>query len=121
MEFYAPEDELWINFIQGHSDKDLDVAFNHYSHEGYDCIECHHRMGELKGQASPRSCSECHDNYSPDDLAGYTSYFKAMHKIRFAPNASRPSCLGCHTTEFGAEDKTMTGCANSACHPGGIR
>ncbi len=121
MEFEAPEDGLEINHIQGHSGEDLAVEFNHSSHESFECIDCHHKMGELNGQKPPRSCATCHDNFSPDDLSGYKSYFKAMHKIRFAPNASRPSCLNCHTTEFGADDKDMTGCVSSACHPGGIR
>ncbi|WDP92011.1 MAG: cytochrome c3 family protein [Desulfobacter sp.] len=120
-EFEAPEDGLEINFIQGHSDRDLSVEFNHSSHESYECIDCHHRMGELKGRKPPRSCAACHDNFSPDDLKGYKSYFKAMHKIRYAPNAERPSCLHCHTNEFGADDKDMTGCNASACHSDGIR
>lgn len=119
--FDPPEDGLEINFIQGHSKEDHSVEFNHSSHEGFDCIDCHHKMDELKGQAPPRSCASCHDNFSPDDLKGWNSYFKAMHKIRFAPNADRPSCLNCHTNEFGADDKEYTGCNSSACHPSGIR
>lgn len=121
MEFEAPEDGLEINFIQGHSDQDHSVEFNHSSHESYECIDCHHRMDELKGQKPPRSCASCHDNFSPDNLKGYKSYFKAMHKIRYAPNAARPSCLHCHTNEFGTDDKDMTGCNASSCHSNGIR
>ncbi len=119
--FDAPEDGLEINHIQGHSDQDLSVVFNHSSHESYDCIACHHRMGELAGNSPPRSCASCHDNFSPDNLKGYKSYFKAMHKIRFAPSADRPSCLNCHTSEFGMDDQDMTGCISSACHSDGIR
>ncbi len=120
IEFEAPEDGLEINFIKGHSDQDHSVTFNHSSHD-FDCIDCHHKMAELKGQKPPRSCATCHDNFSPDNLKGYKSYFKAMHKIRFAPNAPRQSCLHCHTNEFGTDDKNMTGCNASACHADGIR
>ncbi|PID74172.1 MAG: cytochrome C [Desulfobacterales bacterium] len=100
IEFEAPEDGLEINFIKGHSDQDHSVTFNHSSHE-FDCIDCHHRMAELKGQRPPRSCATCHDNFSPDNL--------------------RQSCLHCHTNEFGTDDKNMTGCNASACHADGIR
>lgn len=119
-EFDAPEDGLEINHIPGHSERDLSVEFNHSSHESFSCKDCHHRMDELKGQAAPRSCAVCHDNFSPDNFKGYKSYFKAMHEIRFAPNGDRPSCLGCHTKEFGTDDSDMTGCLNSACHSEGI-
>lgn len=121
LSFDPPDDGLEINHIPGHSDRDLSVEFNHSSHESFSCQDCHHRMAELKGQAQPRSCAVCHDNFDPDNLKGYKSYFKAMHKIRFAPNGDRPSCLGCHTKEFGADDKEYTGCLNSACHSAGIR
>nr|WP_321399196.1 cytochrome c3 family protein [uncultured Desulfobacter sp.] len=118
--FEPPEDGLAINYIKGHSSKDLSVTFNHSSHESFECIDCHHKMGELKGEAPPRSCATCHDNFSPDNVGGDKSYFKAMHQISFTQAKNR-SCLGCHTNEMGKDDKDMTGCNASACHSQGIR
>lgn len=119
--FEPPEDDLEINYIKGHSSKNLSVTFNHSSHESFECIDCHHKMGELKDEIPPRSCATCHNNFSPDNLEDYKSYFKAMHQISFAPAKNRPSCLGCHTNEMGKDDKDMTGCNASACHSEGIR
>ncbi len=114
-EFTAPDDDLVINFIKGKSDRNLGVTFNHSSHSGYECSDCHHNM---KKTGEPTSCATCHDNFEPVPTKGYKSYFKAMHYKR--NNQKRPSCLGCHVREFG-NDKEMTGCINSACHPEGIK
>ena len=111
----APQDEIMINFIKGNSKDDLGVAFNHTSHENYECIDCHH---DLKKSKVPTSCSTCHTDFSPVPTKGYKSYFKAMHKKRL--NAKRPSCLSCHVKEFG-NDPEMTGCTSSSCHPDGIK
>lgn len=119
VELVAPEDGLAIDYIKGNSPRGLSVEFNHSSHEGYDCASCHHKMFQLKGQAQPRSCSACHDNFDVNNTKGYRSYFKAMHKIRQAPQSSRPSCVACHTTEF-ENDKELTGCTASACHGEGL-
>lgn len=109
----APDDDLVIDFIK--PDKGIGVVFNHSSHENYECIDCHHKM---KKTGEPTSCADCHDNFSAMPTKGYKSYFKAMHYKR--NNTKRPSCLGCHVKEFG-NDKEMTGCINSACHPEGIK
>lgn len=112
-EWTAPDDDLVINFIK--PDKGIGVVFNHSSHENYECVDCHHN---IKKSGEPTSCATCHDNYSAMPTKGYKSYFKAMHYKR--NNVKRPSCLGCHVKEFG-NDKEMTGCINSACHPEGIK
>jgi len=111
-----PEDGLEINFIKGRSERDLAVGFNHSSHGNYKCSDCHHKTEKDKKVEGPKSCASCHDNFDVNATNGYKVYFKAMHKIK---KASRPSCLSCHTKEFG-NDPNMTGCTNSACHPGGL-
>lgn len=114
-EYTAPDDDLLINYIKGNSKKNLGVVFNHSSHENYECVDCHHN---IKKAGKPTSCSTCHDNFEAMPTKGYKSYFKAMHFKR--NNTRRPSCLSCHVKEFG-NDKDMTGCVNSACHPEGIK
>ncbi|NDV24657.1 cytochrome c3 family protein [Desulfovibrio sp. JC022] len=109
----APDDDLVIDFIK--PKKEIGVVFNHSSHENYECVDCHHN---IKKSGEPTSCATCHDNFSAMPTKGYKSYFKAMHYKR--NNTKRPSCLGCHVKEFG-NDKEMTGCVNSACHPEGIK
>ena len=116
--FDPPEDGLEINYLHGKNDQS--VEFNHSSHESFECADCHHRMNKGKETQAPQSCAACHNNFNLDNMKGYKSYFKAMHKIRFAPAKDRPSCLACHTSEMGAQDKEMTGCSSSACHPNGI-
>ncbi|WP_319759809.1 cytochrome c3 family protein [Maridesulfovibrio sp.] len=111
----APKDDLVINYIKGNSPKDHGVVFNHSSHESYECVDCHHKT---KKTGEPTSCADCHNNFEPVPVKGYKSYFKAMHYKR--KNLKRASCLGCHVKEFG-NDKEMTGCVNSACHPEGIK
>ncbi len=117
--FEAPDDGLSINYIKGHSERDLAVEFNHSSHEDYDCYDCHHKVQKAKKAEGPQSCAVCHDNFDVDNTKGYRSYFKAMHKIRQAPRTSRPSCVSCHTAEFG-NDKDLTGCTRSGCHAQGL-
>ena len=117
--FKAPKDGLKIDFIKGNSQRDLSVTFNHSTHTGYECADCHHKMFQLKGESAPRSCVVCHDNVDVDAVKGYKSYFKAMHKIRQAPRSPRPACVSCHTIKFG-KSKEMTGCATSSCHPDGL-
>ncbi len=114
-EYTAPDDDLLINYIKGNSKRDLGVVFNHSSHENYECVDCHHN---IKKAGKPTSCASCHDNFSAEPTKGYKSYFKAMHYKR--NNERRPSCVSCHVKEFG-QDKDMTGCVNSACHPEGIK
>ena len=63
--FEAPEDGLSINYIKGHSERDLSVEFNHSSHEGYDCSECHHKTKGLREDEPPKSCAACHNDKSP--------------------------------------------------------
>ena len=53
-DFEAPDDGLEINYIEGNSERDLSVMFNHSSHESYDCAECHHKMHQLKEGQPPR-------------------------------------------------------------------
>ncbi|SDL18559.1 Class III cytochrome C family protein [Maridesulfovibrio ferrireducens] len=113
--FEAPEDEIMINFIKGNSKDDLGVAFNHSSHENYECVDCHHALRKTK---VPTSCATCHNNFEPVPAKGYKSYFKAMHIKR--NNDKRPSCVSCHIKEFG-NDPSMTGCTASSCHPDGIK
>ncbi len=115
-EFEAPDDGLEINHIEGNSERDLSVMFNHSSHESYDCSECHHKMKLLKEGEAPRSCATCHTGTDINETQGYKPYFKAMHMIK---GTFRPSCIACHTREFG-NDPEMTGCATSACHPNGL-
>ena len=107
----APDDDLEINVIQGHSTRNLGVVFNHSSHEGIDCFTCHHKNTVAN---EPESCSNCHTDTNPD-AQGPKSYFRAMH----VKNPQRVSCLSCHLEEFQG-DKDLTGCANSSCHPTGL-
>ena len=113
-----PTDGLVMNYVKGNSSRDLAVEFNHSSH-AYECSECHHKMFQLEEGQQPRSCSVCHDKFGIEDTTTYKSYFKAMHRIRQAPQSSRPSCVACHTEEF-QDDKEMTGCTASACHGEGL-
>ena len=115
----APDDGLVIDYVKGNSPRGLSVEFNHSSHEGYSCAECHHKMFQLKEGEQPRSCATCHNKFDVNDTTTYKSYFKAMHRIRQAPQSTRPSCVACHTAEF-ENDKEMTGCTASACHAQGI-
>ncbi|MDY0374311.1 MAG: cytochrome c3 family protein [Desulfobacterium sp.] len=115
-DFEAPDDGLEINYIEGNSERDLSVMFNHSSHESYDCAECHHKMHQLKEGQPPRSCATCHTEFDINETRGYKPYFKAMHMIK---ESYRPSCIACHTKEFG-QDQDMTGCTNSACHSDGL-
>jgi hypothetical protein len=107
----APDDDLEINVIKGHSTRDLGVVFNHSSHEGIDCFTCHHK-NTVKDV--PESCANCHTETAPD-AQGPKSYFRAMH----VKGAAQTSCLSCHQEEFSG-DKDLTGCASSSCHPTGL-
>lgn len=107
----APEDDLEINVIKGNSKRDLGVVFSHYSHEGYDCFDCHHKNTVAD---TPESCANCHTDTDPD-AQGVKSYFRAMH----VKGTGQTSCLSCHEEEFSG-DKDLTGCANSSCHPTGL-
>ncbi|MCT4535529.1 cytochrome c3 family protein [Halodesulfovibrio sp.] len=117
-------DDIVINNVKGHSSRDLSVTFNHSSHEGYECSTCHHKWkspdakpkfsAPVKVTKSPKGCVSCHNNTTLEKENKWRSYFRAMHK-----KGVRPSCLSCHLEEFG-EDKEMTGCYESACHPDGL-
>jgi len=117
-------DDIVINRVEGNSDRDLSVTFNHSSHEGYSCNTCHHKWKDpdakpkfsapVKDTVPPKGCVSCHNNTSMEKSNKWRSYFRAMHK-----KGVRPSCLSCHIEEFG-NDKEMTGCYESACHPDGI-
>ena len=115
----APEDGLVIDYVKGNSPRGLSVEFNHSSHGDYDCNSCHHKMFQLKQGEQPRSCATCHTKFDVNDTTTYKSYFKAMHRIRQAPQSTRPSCVACHTAEF-ENDTEMTGCTASACHGQGL-
>ena len=107
----APDDDLEINVITGHSERNLGVYFNHSSHEDIDCFTCHHKNTVAD---EPESCANCHTDTDPD-AQGPKSYFRAMH-VKAEGHAS---CLSCHQEEFDG-DKDLTGCANSSCHPEGL-
>jgi hypothetical protein len=110
-----PEDGLVINSIKGRSERDLGVTFNHSSHADYTCIDCHHATKE---DELPQSCGagkRCHDKTGIDELRGFKSYFRTMHK----KDRRHPTCVGCHTELFEG-DKYMTSCTRSACHPDGL-
>jgi len=107
----APADDMEINFIAGNSERNLGVVFNHSSHESVDCFTCHHKNTVAD---TPEACSNCHNDKNPN-AQGDKSFFRAMH----VKNAERTSCLSCHQEEF-TGDKSMTGCAASACHPEGL-
>jgi len=114
--FEAPEDGLEINFIQGNSERDLSVEFNHSSHGDFDCSACHHKAHQLKEGEQPRRCATCHTDFDVNANKGYKPYFKAMHMIK---KNNRASCVACHTKEFG-NDADMTGCTASGCHSDGL-
>jgi len=119
-----PADDIVINFVKGNSDRDLSVTFNHSSHEGYSCETCHHKWKNpekkvkfntsVKEAKAPRSCASCHKDFTTEKTHKWRSYFRAMHK-----KSVRTSCLSCHIEEFD-NDKDMTGCYESACHPEGL-
>lgn len=108
----APDDDLEINVIQGHSERNLGVVFNHSSHEDINCFVCHHKNTE---KDVPESCANCHTDTAPD-AQGPKSYFRAMH----VKGTKQTSCLACHQEEFEG-DKDLTGCVNSSCHPNGLQ
>lgn len=117
-------DDIVINRIKGHSKRDLSVTFNHSSHEGYSCNTCHHKWKDPEAKPkfsaperateTPRDCVSCHKDTTLEKTNKWRSYFRAMHK-----KGVRPSCLSCHLEEF-EDDKDMTGCYESACHPEGL-
>ncbi|MCG8529738.1 MAG: cytochrome c3 family protein [Desulfovibrionales bacterium] len=118
-------DDIIINKVQGKSSRNLAVVFNHSSHEGIECSTCHHKWDDgtkkatfgassTKVTKAPRSCASCHTGTDAAETSNWRSYFRAMHK-----KGVRPSCLSCHVEEFG-DDKEMTGCYESACHPDGL-
>lgn len=117
-------DDIVINRIKGHSKRDLSVTFNHSSHEGYSCNTCHHKWKDPEAKPkfsapertaeTPRDCVSCHNDTTLEKTNKWRSYFRAMHK-----KGVRPSCLSCHLEEFG-NDKDMTGCYESSCHPDGL-
>ena len=111
----APEDGMAINYIKGRSERDLSVVFNHSSHADYACVDCHHTTKEGEEPVSCASDKRCHAKTGIDELRGFKSYFRTMHK----KDRRHPTCVGCHTELFKG-DKDMTSCTRSACHPDGL-
>ncbi len=92
----------------------LHVTFNHSTHTGNQCGECHH---PVDGKETFLQCGSagCHDNFDKKDKSVH-SYYQVMHgkKLKF------DSCVSCHTTVAGKDKdkkKALTSCKKSACHP----
>ena len=73
--------------IKAGKSRRMDVTFQHNSHKGISCMQCHHLSGD-KGRYVP--CVECHAKPGPRERDPM-SMFMAFH----ARDTQR-SCLGCH-------------------------
>lgn len=98
--------------------RNLKVAFNHSSHTGFTCVECHHQW-DPAGNEPPRPCSleGCHDSMNPREKST-ASYYKIIHDMR--PGQGFSTCVSCHRATAGADKemkKKLAGCGGSVCHP----
>lgn len=110
----APADGAKLDYIAG-GEKNLVVVFNHSTHKTAKCEACHHVEGE-KAYAKCGSAG-CHDVFDKADKTE-KSWYKVVHDAKGGKHAT---CISCHK-EAAGEDKEkkakLTGCKNSACHPG---
>lgn len=88
----------------------LDVQFNHSSHKGIKCANCHHRKpkGVAFDSCSAANCHIFKGAHNPSTLSTFTAFH--------ATDTDR-SCVGCHTklaTSEPAKHPTFKGCM--PCH-----
>lgn len=93
------------------------VMFPHASHAKIECVVCHHKVD---GKENFEKCATvgCHDNLA--DKKGEKSLYYVMHGK--SAELKHQSCLQCHAKVVETMPdlkKKLTGCKDSACHPGG--
>lgn len=93
------------------------VLFPHdKGHEKYECVVCHH---PVDGKTTYAKCATagCHDNLV--EKKGDKSLYFVMHNK--SEDLKFQSCMKCHADIVAKNadlKKKLTGCSQSACHPG---
>lgn len=92
------------------------VMFEHFKgHKDIECVVCHHKVD---GKQTFAKCADagCHDDLTAKK--GEKSLYFVMHSK--SEELKHQTCMSCHVKTVAEKPdikKSMTGCAQSWCHP----